>query len=120
VSAPSCFGRYVKPLVPATFAGVSTHQPVLGPLGGLWPFSLFVIHRKGLYPSSGGINRLMMMMMMSAEGGEAAAWAAWSGERAAAASTAQARARLAEGAHFCASLHALLTLLDLDHINAKT
>jgi hypothetical protein len=32
-----CFGRHVKPLVPAAFAVVSTHQPALGPLGGLWP-----------------------------------------------------------------------------------
>jgi hypothetical protein len=27
---PPCFGRLVKPLVPATFAVVSTHQPALG------------------------------------------------------------------------------------------
>jgi hypothetical protein len=29
------------------------------------PFSLWVIHKEGLCPSSGGINRLMMMMMMT-------------------------------------------------------
>jgi hypothetical protein len=34
--APPCFGRYVKPLVPAAFAVVSTYQTVLGPRGGLW------------------------------------------------------------------------------------
>jgi hypothetical protein len=36
--APPCFGRHVKPLVPA--AVVSTHQPALGPRGGLWPVLL--------------------------------------------------------------------------------
>jgi hypothetical protein len=35
--APPCFGTHVKPLVPAAFAVVSTHQPALGPLGGVWP-----------------------------------------------------------------------------------
>jgi hypothetical protein len=35
-----CFGRHVKPLVPAAFAVVSTHQPALGPRGGLWPVLL--------------------------------------------------------------------------------
>jgi hypothetical protein len=38
--APPCFGRHVKPLVPAVFAVVSTHQPALGPRGGLWPVLL--------------------------------------------------------------------------------
>jgi hypothetical protein len=61
-SAPPCFGRHVKPLVPAAFAVVSTHQPALGLRGGYRPFSLCVIHKKGLCPSSGDINRLMMMM----------------------------------------------------------
>jgi hypothetical protein len=31
---------------------------------GYRPFSLWVIHKEGLCPSSGDINRLMMMMMM--------------------------------------------------------
>ncbi|RVE42480.1 hypothetical protein evm_012876 [Chilo suppressalis] len=35
--APPCFGRHVKPLVPAAFAVVSTHQSALGPRGGSWP-----------------------------------------------------------------------------------
>jgi hypothetical protein len=35
--APSRFGRHVKPLVPAAFAVVSTHQPILDPRGRLWP-----------------------------------------------------------------------------------
>jgi hypothetical protein len=30
---------------------------------GYGPFSLYVIHKEGLYPSSGDINRLMTMMM---------------------------------------------------------
>jgi hypothetical protein len=33
--APPCFRRHVKS-VPAAFAVVSTHQPALGPRGGLW------------------------------------------------------------------------------------
>jgi hypothetical protein len=33
--APPCFGWYVKPLVSAAFAVVSTHQPELGLRGGL-------------------------------------------------------------------------------------
>jgi hypothetical protein len=37
-----------------------------GKLSRWWfsPFSLCIIHKEGLCPSSGGINRLMMMMMM--------------------------------------------------------
>jgi hypothetical protein len=31
--APPCFGRHVKPLVPAAFAVVIAHQPALGPRG---------------------------------------------------------------------------------------
>jgi hypothetical protein len=52
-----CFGRHVKPLVPAAFAVVSTHQPVLGLVVGYGPFSLCVIHKEGLCPNSGDINR---------------------------------------------------------------
>jgi hypothetical protein len=44
---PPCFGRYVKPLVPAAFAVVST-QSALGPRRGLRPISLCVIHKEGL------------------------------------------------------------------------
>jgi hypothetical protein len=33
--ALTCFGRYVKPLVPAAFVVVSTHQPALGAHGGV-------------------------------------------------------------------------------------
>ncbi|XP_050671894.1 meiosis-specific with OB domain-containing protein-like [Leptidea sinapis] len=51
-------------------------------------------------------------------GGEAAAWSAWSGERAGTASVAQVRDRLVSGAPFCAALHALLTHLDLDDLTA--
>jgi hypothetical protein len=46
--------------VPATIAVVSTHQPVLDPRG-YGPFSLCVIYKEGLSPSSGNINRLMMI-----------------------------------------------------------
>lgn len=55
-------------------------------------------------------------ILYPAGGGEAAAWAAWSGERACAASVAQIRDRLASAAPFCASLHAILTHLDLDEL----
>jgi hypothetical protein len=34
---------------------------------GYGPFSLWVIHKEGLCPSSGDINRLMMMMMINFE-----------------------------------------------------
>jgi hypothetical protein len=37
---PPCFGRHVKPLVPAAFVVVSTHQSATGPRGGLWPILL--------------------------------------------------------------------------------
>jgi hypothetical protein len=58
--APPCFKRHVKPLVPDAFAVVSTHQPALGPRG-YGPFSLCVMHKEGLCPSSKDINRLMMI-----------------------------------------------------------
>jgi hypothetical protein len=48
--ASPCFERHVKPLVPAAFAVVCTHQPALGPCGG--PFSLCVI-RKDCAPAVG-------------------------------------------------------------------
>jgi hypothetical protein len=60
--APPCFGRHVKPLVPAAFAFVSTHNSHGARVVGYGPFSLSVIHKEGLWPSSGDINRLMMMM----------------------------------------------------------
>jgi hypothetical protein len=43
--APPCFGRHVKPLVPATFPVVSTHQPALGPPLRLWPVLLVFIKK---------------------------------------------------------------------------
>jgi hypothetical protein len=52
--APPCFGRHVKPLVPAAFAVVSTHQPALGPRGGLWPVLLMCNPgRKAFTPAVG-------------------------------------------------------------------
>jgi hypothetical protein len=38
--APPCFGRFFNPLVPAVFAIITTHQPALGPRGGLSPVLL--------------------------------------------------------------------------------
>jgi hypothetical protein len=57
LSRVPCFG-----LVPAAFAVVSTHQSALGLRGRLC--SLCIIHKKGLCPSSGDINGLMMMMLI--------------------------------------------------------
>ncbi|GBP15410.1 hypothetical protein EVAR_80582_1 [Eumeta japonica] len=50
-------------------------------------------------------------------GGEAAAWTEWSGECATTASVSQVRDRLAAGMPFCASLHALLSHLNLDELD---
>jgi hypothetical protein len=63
--APPLFGRHVKPLVPAAFAVVSTHQSALGLRRGYIPLSLWVIYeyKEGLCPNSGDFNRLMMLMM---------------------------------------------------------
>jgi hypothetical protein len=38
--APPCYERDVKPLVPASFADVSTHQSALDPRGRFWPVLL--------------------------------------------------------------------------------
>jgi hypothetical protein len=59
--APPCFGWHVKPLVPAAFAAVSTHQPALVVSHG--PSFLCVIHKEGLCPSSGYINKLSMIVL---------------------------------------------------------
>jgi hypothetical protein len=63
--ASPCFGRHVKPLVPVAFAVVSTHRLALvsACVVCYGPFTLRVIHKEGLCPGSGDINRLMMMMM---------------------------------------------------------
>jgi hypothetical protein len=36
--------RKARQAVPVEFAKVNTHQPALGPRGGLWPVLLMVIH----------------------------------------------------------------------------
>jgi hypothetical protein len=51
----SCFGRHYEPLVPAAFAVVSTNQFALSPCG-YGPFSLCIIHKEGLRPSSEDIS----------------------------------------------------------------
>jgi hypothetical protein len=48
-------------LVAAVFEGVSPTNPHW--VVGYGPFSLCVIHKEGLCPSSGDINRLMMMVL---------------------------------------------------------
>jgi hypothetical protein len=56
MAPPPFFGRHVKPLVQAVFAVVSTHEPARARVVGYGPFSLRVIHKGGLCPSSGDIN----------------------------------------------------------------
>jgi hypothetical protein len=58
--APSCYGRHAKPLAAVAFA-VAANGPVI-------PFSLCVIHKESLCPSSEGINRLMMMVIDQCNG----------------------------------------------------
>jgi hypothetical protein len=53
-------------LVSAAFAVVSTN-PHWDRVVGYGPFYLCIIHNKGLCPSSGDINRLMMMMKNSTD-----------------------------------------------------
>jgi hypothetical protein len=60
-----CFGWHVKPKVLAAFAGVITHQPALGPRGGLWPVLLSVIHKEGLCFSSGTLTDSVQMAQTS-------------------------------------------------------
>jgi hypothetical protein len=60
---PPCFVRHVKPSVPAAFAVDSTLLSVLDPHVELWHVPLCIIHKIGLCPRSGNINRLMMMML---------------------------------------------------------
>jgi hypothetical protein len=50
---------------PAAFVIVSIHQSTWARVVRYGPLSLCVIHKEGLSPSSGGINRLMMIMMMT-------------------------------------------------------
>ncbi|XP_013172077.1 PREDICTED: meiosis-specific with OB domain-containing protein-like isoform X3 [Papilio xuthus] len=71
-------------------------------------------------PHTSDAEALRLYIQNQAAGGEAAAWAEWSGQRSSAASVAQVRDRLADGAPFCASLHALLTHLDLDDLINST
>jgi hypothetical protein len=59
-----CFGRHVKSLVPAALQSLALTNPHWVRVVGYGLFSLRVIHKEGLCPSSGHINRLMMMMMM--------------------------------------------------------
>jgi hypothetical protein len=55
--APPCFGRHVNHL--QSLAPTNPHWARVVDYG---PFSLWVIHKEGLCPSSGDINRLAMMI----------------------------------------------------------
>jgi hypothetical protein len=59
--APPCFVRHAKPLVPAAFAMLAPTNPHWARVVGYGSFSLCVIHKEGLCPSIGDINRLTMM-----------------------------------------------------------
>jgi hypothetical protein len=63
ISSSSVLRKAVKPLIPAAFAVVSTHHPALVRVVGFGPFSLSVIHKEGLCPSSGDIIRLMITQL---------------------------------------------------------
>jgi hypothetical protein len=57
--APPCLGRHVKPLIPV-IQSLAPTNPHWARVVSYGPFSLCVIHKEGLCPSSGDINRLMM------------------------------------------------------------
>jgi hypothetical protein len=59
---PPCFGKPVKPLVPAAFAVVSTHQPALGPRGELWPVISFFANRCFCYLGNKLYNRVNKLL----------------------------------------------------------
>jgi hypothetical protein len=63
--APTSFGRHGKPLVPAALQSLAHTNPHWARVVGYGPFSLFpcVIHKEGLFVSSGDINRLMMILL---------------------------------------------------------
>jgi hypothetical protein len=55
--APPCFGRHVLYL-----QSLAPTNPHWARMVGYGPFSLCIIHKEGLCPSNGDINRLMMMI----------------------------------------------------------
>jgi hypothetical protein len=61
---------HVKPIVSAAYSAVVTTKPHWARMEGYGPFSLCVIHKEGLCPSSGGINSLMMMTRALEKNGE--------------------------------------------------
>jgi hypothetical protein len=61
--APLRFGRHVKSRL--HLLSLAPTNPHWARVVGYGPFSLCVIHKERLYPSSEDINRLMMMMMMT-------------------------------------------------------
>jgi hypothetical protein len=60
---PPCFGTRIKPLDRLQLQSLAPINPHWTRVVGYGPFSLCVIHKEGLCPSSRGINGLMMMMM---------------------------------------------------------
>jgi hypothetical protein len=58
---PPCFGRHVKPFVPAAILVVPPTNPHWASMVDYGPISLCVIHKEGLCPSSGDMNGLMMI-----------------------------------------------------------
>jgi hypothetical protein len=51
-----CFGRHAKPLVPAALQSLAPTNSHWARVVGYGPFSLCVIHKEDLCPSSGDIN----------------------------------------------------------------
>jgi hypothetical protein len=58
--APSCFGTLSR-WSRLNLQSLAPTNPNWARVVGDGPFSLCVIHKEGLCPSSGGINRLMMI-----------------------------------------------------------
>jgi hypothetical protein len=65
--APLCFGRHVKPLVPLHLQPLAPTNPHWAYVVSYGSFSLCVIYKEGLRPSSGDINRRTIMMTSGKE-----------------------------------------------------
>jgi hypothetical protein len=66
--APPCFGMHVKQLALLHLQSLTPTNPHWAGVVGYGPFSLCVILKEGLCPSSGDIDRLMMMIVFITNG----------------------------------------------------
>jgi hypothetical protein len=62
LSRAPCFGRHVKPLVQLYLHSLAPTNPRWARVVGYGLFSLWVIHKEDLCPSSEDINMLMIIM----------------------------------------------------------